>query len=100
LAFVWPFFPRPLITVLVAWGVMTGILELVTAVRLPRTLAVHWLVVTGGASSIFLALVVLALPHAGSHPVALSLAVYAILFGILMLLAALRFRRAMAQSGR
>lgn len=96
LAFVWPFFPRPLITLLVAWGVLTGIFELVAAMQLPRTLAAHWLVGTAGASSIFLALVVLALPHAGSDRVALSLGVYAILFGTVILLAALRFRRAIS----
>ena len=69
-AFVWPFFPRPLITLLVAWGVMTGIFELLAATQLTRTLAAHWLVGTATASSIFLALVVLALPHAGSDRVA------------------------------
>jgi uncharacterized membrane protein HdeD (DUF308 family) len=100
LAFLWPFFPRPVITVLVAWGVMTGILEIVAAVRLPRNFAAHWLVGTGGVSSIFLALVVLALPRAGSDRVALSLAAYAIVFGIVMLLAALRFRRLAAPRDR
>jgi uncharacterized membrane protein HdeD (DUF308 family) len=94
LAFTWPFFPQPVIAVLVAWGVLTGILEIVAAARLPRERAAHWLVGTGGASSIFLALVVLALPRAGSNRVALSLAVYAIIFGIVILLAAVRFRPA------
>jgi uncharacterized membrane protein HdeD (DUF308 family) len=94
LAIVWPFLPRPMIGVLVAWGVLTGICEIVAAVRLPRNLAAHWLVATGGASSIFLALVVLALPHAGSDRVALALGAYAIVFGIVVLMASLRFRRA------
>ena len=93
-AFTWPFFPHRVIAVLVAWGVLTGIFEIVAAVRLPRNLAAHWLLGTGGASSVFLALVVLALPRAGSDRVALALAVYAITFGIVMLLAAFRFRLA------
>jgi uncharacterized membrane protein HdeD (DUF308 family) len=94
LAFARPFFPRPFIGVLVAWGVLTGICEIVTAGRLPRELAAHWLVATGGACSVFLALVVLALPHAVSDRVALALAAYAIVFGIVVLLASLRFRLA------
>jgi uncharacterized membrane protein HdeD (DUF308 family) len=61
--------------------------------RLPRELAAHWLVVAGGASSIFLALVVLALPHAGSDRVALALGAYAIVFGLVVLVASLAFRR-------
>jgi uncharacterized membrane protein HdeD (DUF308 family) len=93
LTFVWPFFPRRVIGILVAWGVLTGIFEIVTAARLPRRLAAHWLVGIGGISSIFLALVVLALPHVGSDHVALSLAAYAIVFGIVFLMAALRFRK-------
>ena len=93
LAFTWPFFPRRVIGALVAWGLLTGIFEIAAAVRLPRELAAHWLIGTGGASSIFLALVVLALPRAGSDRVALGLGVYAIVFGIVILLAALRFRR-------
>jgi uncharacterized membrane protein HdeD (DUF308 family) len=80
--------------VLIVWGLLTGILEIVGAVRLPRELAAHWLVGTGGASSIFLALVVVALPHAGSDRVALGLAAYATVFGLVILLAALRFRLA------
>jgi uncharacterized membrane protein HdeD (DUF308 family) len=94
LAFTVPFFPNRLIAVLAAWGLLTGIFEIVAALRLPRTFAPHWLLGTGGASSIFLALVVLALPRADSNRVALSLAIYAIVFGIVILLAALRFRPA------
>ena len=92
LAFTVPFFPNRLIAVLVAWGLLTGTFEIVAALRLPRTFAAHWLLVTGGASSIFLALVVLALLRTASDRVALGLAVYAIVFGIAILLAALRFR--------
>ena len=99
LVFVWPYFPRRAIGVLIAWGVLTGICEIVAAVRFPRELAAHWLVATGGASSIFLALVVLALPHTGSDWLALALAAYAIVFGIVMLLASLLFRLA-APAGR
>jgi uncharacterized membrane protein HdeD (DUF308 family) len=96
LAFLWPFFPRRVIALLAAWGVITGILELVAAARLPRRLAAHWLVGAGGLSSIFLALVILALPRAGSDRVALSLAAYAVVFGVVILMAALRLRRHLA----
>jgi uncharacterized membrane protein HdeD (DUF308 family) len=85
LTFVWPFFPRRVVGVLVTWGLLTGIFA-------------HRLVGIGGISSIFLALVVLALPHAGSDRVALGLAAYAIVFGIAFLWAALRFRRPVTPS--
>jgi uncharacterized membrane protein HdeD (DUF308 family) len=94
LVFVWPHLPRRAIGVLAAWGMLTGICEVVAAARLPRALAAHWFVATGGAFSIFLALVVLTLPHAGSDRVALILAAYAIVFGIALSLASRRFRGA------
>jgi uncharacterized membrane protein HdeD (DUF308 family) len=71
--------------------VLTGIFEIVAALRLPRGLAAHWLVAIGGISSIFLALLVLGLPGAGSNRIAFLLAGYAIVFGIAILLAARRF---------
>jgi uncharacterized membrane protein HdeD (DUF308 family) len=94
LEFVRPLLTRGAIGVFVAWGVLTGICEIVAAVRLPRQLAAHWLVASGGASSIFFALMVLALLHAGSDGVALALAVYAIVFGIVVFVTSLGFRRA------
>lgn len=92
LALVWPFLTHRAITVIATWGVLTGIFEIVAAIRLPRELAAHWLVGTGGVSSVFLAFLVLGLPHAGSDRVALILAAYAMVFGLVILLAALRFR--------
>jgi uncharacterized membrane protein HdeD (DUF308 family) len=64
-ALIWPFVPYRAIVALVVWGVLTGIFEIVAALRLPRGLAAHWLVATGGISSIFLSLLVLGLPGAG-----------------------------------
>jgi uncharacterized membrane protein HdeD (DUF308 family) len=69
-ALIWPFVPYRAIVALVVWGVLTGIFEIVAALRLPRGLAAHWLVATGGVSSIFLALLVLGLPGAGSDRMA------------------------------
>jgi uncharacterized membrane protein HdeD (DUF308 family) len=99
LLLVWPFFPPRAIQLLVAWGLLTGFFEIVAAMGLPRELAVHWLLGTGGVSSVFLALALLALPRAGSDRVALGLSVYAIVFGVVILLAALRFRLASRPGG-
>jgi uncharacterized membrane protein HdeD (DUF308 family) len=93
LAIAWPFVPRRVLMVLVAWGLLTGILEIIAALRLPRQLAAHWLLGTGGVSSIFLAVVVLALERAASDHVARALGAYAIVFGVVVFLASLRFRR-------
>ena len=97
LALFWPFLTYRAVVVLVVWGVLTGIFEIAAAIRLPRELAAHWLLATGGISSIFLALLVLGLPRASSDRVALLLAGYAMVFGIVIFLVALRFRPARRQ---
>jgi uncharacterized membrane protein HdeD (DUF308 family) len=85
------------VAALVAWGVLTGILEIAAATRLPRERAAHWLFAAGGVSSIFLALLILGLSRASSDRVAFMLAGYAIVFGFVLLLAALRLRPAVTR---
>lgn len=94
LALGWPFISRELIYLIAGWGIATGIFELLSARNLPSSTAGHWLLGTGGACSLFLAVLVLILPHATLRPVVLVLGNYALLFGALMLLAAFRFRHA------
>jgi uncharacterized membrane protein HdeD (DUF308 family) len=94
LVLTWPLVPRAVFVLLAAWGLLTGIFEIIAALRLPRELTAHWLLATGGASSIFLALFVLALLRDVSDRIVLGLAVYAIVFGIAILLAVWRFRLA------
>ncbi|HXJ82863.1 MAG TPA: DUF308 domain-containing protein [Candidatus Methylomirabilis sp.] len=93
LALVWPFVPHRMITAIAFWGVVTGILEITVAVRLPRELASHWLLGAGGVASVFLGLLVGMLPYAATTVVLTAIGVYALAFGILVSLAALRLRR-------
>ena len=86
-----PFVSREFVYVLVGWGLFTGVLEIIGAARLPREAAGHWFLTTGGASSLFLALLVFSLPHASLDVVATIVGAYAIVFGIAVLLAAVRF---------
>ena len=92
-ALVWPFISRELIYLIAAWGVVTGVLEILAALRLPSETAGHWLLGTGGVCSLSLAVFVLILPHADIGPVATTLGTYALLFGVLVFLAACRFRQ-------
>jgi uncharacterized membrane protein HdeD (DUF308 family) len=84
--------PPSVLVLLAAWGVLTGFFEIVAAVCIPRDVAAHWLLLGGGASSMLLAVIMLGMSEATSRRVALILGIYAIVFGVLMLRAALRFR--------
>jgi len=100
LALAWPWVPRRFIYVLAAWGLITGVLELVAALRLPREGAGHWLLGTAGVSSLFLAILILLLPYAVDDFVLRVIAVYAQVFGAALLLAAIFFPREVSPRGR
>lgn len=91
----WPLVPRELVLAVAAWGLLTGALEIVAAVRLPRAGAGYWLLATGGVFSLFLAVVILMLPHAGQPSVVSTLGIYALAFGILLGAAAFSLRQAL-----
>ena len=93
LALAWPFVSRQFIYVLAGWGLATGVLELLAAIHLPRVGAGYWLLATGGLSSLFLAILILLLPHADADVVVRIIAAYAQVFGIVLLFAAIRFPR-------
>jgi uncharacterized membrane protein HdeD (DUF308 family) len=100
LALAWPWVPRRFVYVLAAWGLITGVLELVAALRLPREGAGHWLLGTAGVSSLFLAILILLLPYAVDDFVLRVIAVYAQVFGAVLLLAAIFFPREVSPGGR
>ena len=80
--------PRDFLLAIVAWGLVIGILEIVEAVRVPRPRGVRWLLATGGASSLFLASLLLMLPYAGADRIVHVLGAYGLVFGTTMALAA------------
>jgi hypothetical protein len=92
LAFVWPWVPRNVVHVIASWGVITGVLEFVGATRLPGTRASHWFLGLGGFSSLFLAGLLFAVPHANQHYVMWIIAGYALVFGALLCLSGFRLR--------
>ncbi len=95
LALVWPLVPRELVLAIATWGLLTGILEITAAVRLPRRGAGYWLLATGGVFSLFLAVIILVLPHADQPAVVSTLGLYALAFGALLVAAAFSLRKAL-----
>ncbi len=96
-ALAWPLVPRNLVLAIATWAFLTGTMELVAAFRMPARGAGRWLLATGGVSSLFLAGLVLALPHALTPSLVRMIGAYAVVFGLSLWAAASSFRKALPE---
>ena len=81
------------VQVVALWGFVTGTLEVLSGLVLARRAAAHWFLVAAGAWSLFLAVLVLSLPHALAQGLVIAIGAYALAFGVLVSLSAFRLRR-------
>jgi uncharacterized membrane protein HdeD (DUF308 family) len=81
-----------LLYIIAAWALVTGVLELVAAVRLRKFIHDEWWLVLSGVASILLGIVLIMAPGAGALALIWLIAAYSIVFGVLMLALALRLR--------
>jgi uncharacterized membrane protein HdeD (DUF308 family) len=92
--FLWPGLTGLTLLYLIAvYAVFTGILEIIAAIQLRRELHNEWALILSGAISIILGVLLMTNPGAGAVGLIWAIGIYAIFFGILMLVLALRVRR-------
>ena len=93
LAFIWPEVTAlVLLTFIAAWAIITGIIEIVTAIQLRRVIANEWLLILGGVLSIVFGLFLFARPGEGALAVIWAIGGYALIFGIILIALAFRLR--------
>ena len=92
IAFIWPGLTAVTFVLLIAaWAIVTGVLEIVAALRLHPEYGRWWLILSGAASVIFGVLLVVA-PLAGVIVVTWWIGAFALIFGIMLLVLAFRLR--------
>jgi uncharacterized membrane protein HdeD (DUF308 family) len=74
-----------LIYFIAAWALITGIMEIVAAVRLREQIEGEWRLALSGALSVILAILLAISPAGGILALAWLLGAYAVLFGVVML---------------
>lgn len=98
LAFVQPFIPIVLLYLIATWGIITGVLEITVAAHVPAPVRSQWLLSLAGISSVFLGMLLLTVPGAGSTAVVRVIGVYGLAFSLLLFLASRRVDEEMAGS--
>jgi len=92
-AFAWPAMTAVvLVFIIAAWGIVTGIFELMAAVRLRRHIKGEWLLVLLGVASVLFGILLFAAPIAGALVIALWFGAYALVFGVLLVALGFRLR--------
>jgi uncharacterized membrane protein HdeD (DUF308 family) len=89
-----------LLWTIAAWALLTGVLEIVAAVTLRKAIKGEWLLALGGLASIVLGVLLVIFPAAGLLTLVFWVAAYALIFGVLMTVLALRLRAWSRPRGR
>ena len=82
-----------LVIYIAVWAIATGVLQIVAAIRLRAEIKGEWLLVLGGLASVVIGSVLMSRPGAGALALVQLIAIYAVIFGILLVTLALKVRR-------
>jgi uncharacterized membrane protein HdeD (DUF308 family) len=89
----WPGITAVVLLFLVAaWAIVTGIAELVAAIRLRGVIRNEWFLVLTAVASLIFGILLVINPGAGLLALVWLVGAYALVFGVLMLLLAYRLR--------
>ncbi len=100
LTLLWPGITAVVLLFLVAaWAIVTGVAELVAAVRLRRVIQNEWFLILSGVASLVFGILLVINPGAGLLALVWLVGVYALVFGVLMLLLAYRLRSRRGTTG-
>jgi uncharacterized membrane protein HdeD (DUF308 family) len=82
-----------MILIIAAWAIVTGILEIMAAIRLRREITNEWMLGFVGFVSIALGVLLFFQPAAGGLVITLMIGAYALIFGIALVALGLRLRK-------
>jgi uncharacterized membrane protein HdeD (DUF308 family) len=75
------------------WAVLTGVLEIIAAIRLRKEITGEWWLALAGVASVAFGVLLFAAPGSAALAIAIWIGVYAIIFGVFLLMLAFRLRK-------
>jgi uncharacterized membrane protein HdeD (DUF308 family) len=81
-----------LIYVIAAWAIITGIFEIMAAIRLRKHISNEWLLLLAGVASVVFGILMMGFPITGALVIAIWFGVYALIFGGTLIGLGLRLR--------
>ena len=81
-----------LLILIAAWAIVTGVMELVAAVRLRKIITNEWLLILAAIASVAFGVILLLQPAAGALALIWLIGAWALVFGILLMILAFRMR--------
>lgn len=94
LTFVWPLMTAIILLYLIAfWAIVTGVIEIVTGIRMRKVISNEWRFISIGAISLLFGALILFRPEVGALAIVTWIGVFALITGILFLVFAFRLRR-------
>lgn len=92
--FVWPDITAvSLFYVIVGWAIANGIVEIILAIGLRKVIENEWLLVVDGILSVAFGILCLFQPAAGALSILWLIGIYAIVYGVSLVVLALRLRK-------
>ncbi len=82
-----------LVVLIAFWAIVTGVIEIVGAVRLRKVISNEWLLILAGIISLVFGVLLLFQPGAGALALVWWIGAFAIVFGVLLFALAFRMRK-------
>jgi uncharacterized membrane protein HdeD (DUF308 family) len=94
LTLVWPGITGLVLLLFIAgWAIATGVMQIVGAVRLRKEIEGEWILIASGALSVLFGLLLAAAPGAGALALIFTIGSFAIIYGVLLVLFALKLKK-------
>ena len=82
-----------LLVMIAVWAIVSGVLQIVAAIRLRKEIANEWMLILSGALSVVFGALMIYNPSAGALAVLWLIAWFAIVFGALLVILAFRLKK-------